>query len=177
MQILVLYSSVEGQTGKIAGTLAKEFETLGNEVFLTKATDPGYCDPGTYDAAVLCGPIHIGHYPSDFVSYIQNWKHALITIPNALLTISLAIASEDEDDRSEARNYPEKLIKKTGWKPDELVHVAGALKFVEYDFFKRWVMKWIAQKQGGPVDTNKDYEFTDWDALRKFAEAFVSKHK
>ena len=173
MMFLVLYSTVEGHTRKIANNVAKTLEKMGHEVFLTEASDPGFCDPATYDAAVLCAPIHIGRYPSDFVSYINDWKSSMREIPTALITVSLAIASEDADEQTEAISYPEALISSTGWLPDFQHNAAGALKFVEYNFFKRWIMRRIAQKEAGPIDTTRDHELTDWPELEKFTAEFA----
>ena len=36
----------------------------------------------------------------------------------------------------------------------------------------RWVMKRIAAKAGGAIDTSRDYEYTDWADLRGFARQF-----
>jgi menaquinone-dependent protoporphyrinogen IX oxidase len=44
-------------------------------------------------------------------------------------------------------------------------------------FLKRWIMKRIAQKAGGGTDTSKDYEYTDWQALDKFARDFIQQHR
>lgn len=172
MGVLVLYSTVEGHTRKIAEAVARQFENDGHEVALTATSDPGYCDPGTFDAAILLAPIHMGNYPPDFVRYIQNWKASLNAVPNALITVSLAIASKNEDEREEAMSFPAKLAEQTGWNPLERHHAAGALKYLEYDFFKRWIMRRIAAAEGGPVDTSKDYELTDWAALSAFITGF-----
>lgn len=177
MRILVLYATVEGHTRKIAETLAEEFESGYMDVNLTNVSDPGYCDPGTFDAAVLCAPIHIHRYPSEFVKYIQSWKHSLQEIPTALVTVSLAIASDNVEERQEAEGYTEELCSKTGWHPDIYHHAAGALKYLEYDFFKRWMMRRISDAEGGPIDTSKDHELTDWTALRAFAGEFLKKIK
>jgi len=173
MRILVLYATVEGHTRKVARVLAGEFEERSSEVILTNVSDPAYFDPGNFDAAVLCAPIHVGNYPSQFVQYIQNWKSALTDIPTALVTVSLAINSEHEEERKEAEAYPEKLVRKTGWQPEVYHHAAGALKYVEYDFFKRWMLRRIARSEGGPVDTSRDHELTDWEALKQFARKFM----
>jgi menaquinone-dependent protoporphyrinogen oxidase len=34
-------------------------------------------------------------------------------------------------------------------------------------------MKRIVQKAGGDTDTSRDYEYTDWNDRRAFAEQFV----
>ena len=172
MKILVLFSSVEGHTKKIASEIASQLEKSGAEVFLTNVTDPGYCDPGVYDAAILCAPIHIGEYPSAFIQYIQNWKSALKSIPTAMISVSLAIISDDPSEKSEAEAYTDQLLEKTGWIADHVHHAAGALKYLEYDFFKRWVMRRIVGSESGMVDTSKDYELTDWKALSEFVGEF-----
>ncbi|MGI9350872.1 MAG: flavodoxin domain-containing protein [Rhizobiaceae bacterium] len=173
MKIMVLYSTVEGHTAKIAKLLADGLEQKGNEVFVTEPSDQGYCDPGKFDAAILCAPIHIGQYPSDFVSFIQNRKSALQDIPTGLVTVSLSIASNHEVERKEAEGYPQMLIDKTGWTPGQTYNAAGALKYVEYDFFKRWIIRRIANAEGGPIDTSQDHELTDWDDLNAFAASFL----
>lgn len=174
MQILVLYSTSEGHTAKIAKVLADVFESLGNEVVLTQTSDPGYCDPGTFDAAVLCAPIHVGWYPSEFVQFIKDWKSSLSEVPTALVTSSLMSASPDEKDREKAEQFPVDLMSETGWTPGQIYNVSGSLNYPEYDVIKRWVMKRAAKSGNFPVDTDTEYDFTDWEALRAFANEFLS---
>ena len=83
------------------------------------------------------------------------------------LTVSVNPVAPDE------AAYPRKLERKTGWKAKVEHHAAGALKYAEYDFFKRWVMRRISEKEGRPLDTSRDYEFTDWAALNAFVDSFV----
>lgn len=175
MKILILYATVEGQTRKIAETVAKQVESAGALVVLCDVGQTAYAEPGTFDAAFLCAPIHMGRYPSPFVGFIQNWKGALASVPTALVTVSLAIASDNEDERKEAEAFPVELAANTGWKPAATHNAAGALKYLEYDFFKRWMMRRIAGKEGGPTDTSKDYELTDWAALAAFVKGFLDQ--
>ena len=173
MQILVLYSTSEGHTAKIATAFAEVFQDLGHEVFLTATADPGYCDPGTFDAAVLCAPIHMGAYPSNFIQYIENWKSALAKIPSVLVTSSLFIVCAEDKEREQAEGYPHELIAKTGWKPTRIYNVAGSLNYPEYDFFKRWVMKRAAKLENWPDDTDTEHDFTNWEGLKAFADEFA----
>lgn len=174
MIVLIAYASIEGHTAEIAGRIAEKIEGRGNQSILADLSQPGFALPGRFNAIILCGPIHIGRYPGQLVSFVQNWKQALAEVPSALVTVSLAIASELKEERKEAESYPQTLIDRTGWKPDMLHNAAGALKYVEYDFFKRWVMKRIAAKEGGPVDTSRDHVLTDWDALDEFVGSFLN---
>jgi len=36
-------------------------------------------------------------------------------------------------------------------------------------------MRRIARKEGGDTDTSRDYEYTDWNDLRAFGEAFARR--
>jgi menaquinone-dependent protoporphyrinogen oxidase len=174
MIILVAYATVEGHTADIASRIGEVAEAEGNQVILANLSQPGFALPGRFDAVILCGPIHIGRYPSQLVHFIQNWKEALQEVPSALVTVSLAIASDIEEERREAEGFPEKLMRQTGWMPDRRLNIAGALKYVEYDYFKRWVMRRIAAHEGGPVDTDRDHILTDWQALDTFTRAFLA---
>lgn len=174
MQILVLYSTVEGHTAKIARRIANKIEALGNEVFLTETSDPGYCDPGVFDAAILCAPIHMGMYPDEFVQYVKDWQPVLSRVPSALITSSLLIACKDDDAQKEAKAYPAKLIFETDWEPDKTYNIAGSLNYPEYDFFKRWIMKRAARSENWSDDTREEHDFTQWDDLETFTDDFLT---
>jgi menaquinone-dependent protoporphyrinogen oxidase len=173
MKILILYATVEGQTQKIAETIARQVEDTGAEVVISDIGQAGSAMPGTFDGVVLCAPIHIGRYPPRFEQFVANWKMALQTIPTAFVSVSLAIASKNADERKEAEAFPDELARRTGWKAPLCHHAAGALKYLEYDFFKRWMLRRISEKEGGPVDTSRDYELTDWAALSRFVTQFL----
>lgn len=175
MNVLIFYATVEGQTRKIAEAISNTIEAAGHMVFLADAAQPGLADPAGYDAAILCAPIHIGKYPSPFVHFIQQWKGSLSSVPTALVTVSLAIASRNKKERDEAANFPRELEQITGWRATAEHNAAGALKYLEYDFLRRWAMRYISGKEGGPTDTSRDYEMTDWKALEKFVIEFLSR--
>ncbi|MEZ5791540.1 MAG: flavodoxin domain-containing protein [Nitratireductor sp.] len=173
MIILVAFATVEGQTRKIASHIGAQIEKEGHQAVLLDVAGPGFGLPGRMDAVILCGPIHIGRYPAQLVSFVANWKAELQALPSALVTVSLAIASKNKEEQEEARTFPRQITAGIGWQPDYFHHAAGALKYVEYDFFKRWMLRRIAASEGGPVDTSRDHELTDWLSLDKFVAGFL----
>lgn len=173
MTVLVLYATIEGHTRRIAERAAARLEAAGQGVVLGDIREPGFAIPGRFDGVLICAPIHIGRYPSPVVQFLTDWKDALAQVPTALVSVSLAIHSESAEERAEAETYPAKLEKKTGFHIPKVHHAAGALKYLEYDFFKRALMRQIAAKEGGPVDTSVDHEFTDWQALDAFVQEFA----
>ena len=54
---------------------------------------------------------------------------------------------------------------------------AGALKYSVYGPIKRRVMIVFVGLGGGNTDTSKDYEYTDWNAVERFADAYAQRLK
>jgi menaquinone-dependent protoporphyrinogen oxidase len=111
--------------------------------------------------------------------YVYRWlkahQAALGRLPTAAFTVCLAIRSLNEDERAEARAFSGLHLKTTGWNPDVSEVFAGALRYTEYNWLVRMVMKSIARREGGSTDTSHDTEYTDWAEVDRFAEAFFSR--
>ena len=109
MIVLIAFATIEGHTGEIARRIATQVEEAGHQAILADLSQPGFGLPGQIDAAILAAPIHVGRYPPQMVRFIQDWKSDLSAVPSALVTVSLAIASQNADEREEAAGYPENL--------------------------------------------------------------------
>jgi menaquinone-dependent protoporphyrinogen oxidase len=175
MTILVAFESVEGHTAKIARRVAEHVEDAGHTAVLSDLREPGFAIPGQFDAVILCGPIHMGRYPAGLERYINDFGAALNQKPSALITVSLSAASDSEEERSEIHKIAYELCETSGWAPRMRHDAAGALKYLEYNYFKRMLMRYIVSHAGGPVDTSQDYEMTDWAALETFVQEFLKE--
>lgn len=175
MKFAVFYGTVEGHTRKIAGEIGSQLVAAGHSVEIIDISQPGLAGFRDIDAAILAAPIHIGKYPEVFETFVKSWKSELMAIPTAMVSVSLSIASPYEGEREESTHYPDGLESRTGWRADRIHHAAGALKYLEYDFFKRFMMRRIARHEHGPVDTKQDHELTDWDALASFVSDFATE--
>ena len=51
--------------------------------------------------------------------------------------------------------------------------LGGALRFADYDYFQEQIVKYVVMKRGASVSTERDHEFTDWNALEKFVDGFL----
>jgi menaquinone-dependent protoporphyrinogen oxidase len=98
----------------------------------------------------------------------------LAGIPTAFVAVSLAAVLKDDRSRKELQELAQEFCRETGWTPAITRQVAGALRYSEYDYFKRLVMKLIAAQKGGDTDTSRDYEYTDWDDVARFVEEFLA---
>lgn len=175
MRILLIYATVEGQTRKIAKFVAEKLSAAGHAVQTIDASAEGqFPAPSEYDAVIAAAPVHVGHFPAAFRRLLKTHATQLMTRTGAFISVSLAAQSDDRSELNDLGTMVERLGNETGWWPVEIHHAAGALKYTEYDFFKRWIMKRIAAQEGGPVDTAHDYEFTDWTALETFLVQFTA---
>ena len=174
MHILVLYGSLAGQTEKISNRIAEIIRGKGYKVtVLSGERLPSDFSENNYDAVIIGGPIHIGKYPKYIKAFITTHSGWLNNVPSALFTVCMAVNSKHEKSRAEALHYGEKLIVQTGWQPRLTETFAGSVKYTQYNFVTRFIMKQISKKEGGSTDTSCDHEYTDWTSVKRFAENFM----
>jgi menaquinone-dependent protoporphyrinogen oxidase len=100
-------------------------------------------------------------------------------MPNAFISVTLSEAGVERieattEERArfiaDVQKVLEAFFEQTGWRPQRVKPVAGALLYTKYNFLIRFIVKQIARKAGGDTDTSRDYEYTDWPALDRFAD-------
>lgn len=172
-KILVAYATTEGQTRKIAQAAADCAARLGGEVRLVDLADaPQDFDPGESGVVFIAASLHGGRYQSSARHFAKKHAAILNTRRSAFISVSLSAISGEQGDEEGAERCARRFLDETGWTADETYHAAGALRFSDYDFFKRWIMRQIAKSHG--YDASADAEFTDWRALDTFVEGFLS---
>lgn len=167
MNILIAYASTEGQTRKIARFCADYLIDKEHSVELVGADDAHDAELARFDAVLLAGSVHAGKYQKRLVALAKSKAAALSQVRSAFLSVSLAAAGTAADEWNGLSECVHRFAKKTGWTPPTVIHVAGAFRFTEYDFFKSWAMRWIASQKDQDIDPHKDKEYTDWAALKK----------
>ena len=183
-RILIGYATRHGQSRRIAEHLAREFTMWGCPVVVADVSRTPAIDWPDYHAAILVASVHGGHHEREMIAFVRRAHAALDQVPNAFLSVLLAEAtvqnrSASETLRKNAKDAVQRVIdafeKETGWHPQVVLPVAGALLYRQYNFFIRFIMKRMTSKAMGPTDTSRDYEFTDWAALSEFASNFSRK--
>jgi len=54
------------------------------------------------------------------------------------------------------------------------VSFAGALLYSRYNPFLRVLMRLFSAAAGGDTQTSRDYDYTDWAAVERFAAGFAA---
>jgi menaquinone-dependent protoporphyrinogen oxidase len=173
--VLVVYGTTEGQTRKIAEFITDALRARGVKVDLVDSAGEGAAlvQP-VYSAAIVCGSLHQHRFQASLLRFVKQNSGWLAGVPAAFVAVSLAALLKDAESHDELRTIAEAFYREAGWTPAVTRHVAGALRYTEYDYFKRLIMRLIAKHQGGDTDTSRDHEYTDWDDLTRFVEEFVT---
>lgn len=169
--VLVAYGTSEGQTRAIAERIAVVADRRDAETTLVNLDSPhAELDPAAFDAVFVGGSIHGGSHQKSVSEFAETHRTALRDVPSGFFSVSLSAASDDPEIRTRAEEYVERFTADARWSPDRTATFGGALKYSEYGLLKRFVMKRIVAKMGADGDAHRDYEYTDWAAVERFAE-------
>jgi len=176
-RILVLYATREGQTAKVAERLAEHLRAGGAEVSLVDAANTLTADAlelERFDRLVFGGSMHAGGLEKELVRFINGHEDELRRRERSLFVVLLSAATKDPALREEWLGDAHRKIEAQLRVPFEHVEmIAGALRYSKYGLLLRWTMRSIARKAGGDTDTSRDYEYTDWDQVERYARALL----
>jgi menaquinone-dependent protoporphyrinogen oxidase len=174
--VLVLYGTTEGQTAKIAGFLAERLRRAGATVTQVDASsDSPLPAPEMYDAVIVAASVHASGYQKAVRRWVRAHAGALSGRPNAFISVCLGVLQHDPAVDRELGSIMERFFAQSGWRPAIVKIVAGALPYSKYNWIKRWMMRRIASKAHGDTDTSRDYEYTDWPDVERFALEFLER--
>ncbi|MCM2369707.1 flavodoxin domain-containing protein [Aporhodopirellula aestuarii] len=175
MRAVVIYATCEGQTERIAKRIALTLNEHGvaADTFDVTKTSVTELAIESYEAVVLGSPLHYGEHDRRVVWCIQENHHYLSKIPNAFFTVCLRILDERPDEQKTVDEAVSKLFSRINYTPSRRATFAGALRYSEYGWLKKHMMRWIAKKYGCDTRLNDDHEFTDWKAVEDFATEFA----
>lgn len=147
-------------------------QETGHKVVISNTNDEPPV-PGDFDVVIVGSSVHYGKYQGSVRDYVLRHADSLNQKRSAFFSVSLAMASDIGEEHKEVDEIAKDFLANVGWNPDETMQIAGALRFTKYDYFKRLIMRMIAKKEGESVDVTKDYEYTDWKAVKKSVLDFV----
>ena len=170
-RILIIYETFDGQTRLIAGALQTYLAVSGHQVDLHVAGNASARAIEASDAVIVGGAVRYGKVSPALGKFVGAHRAALARRPGAFFAVCLCAGGPGAKP-AEARRYVDAFIERTGWVPRAATAFAGALRYTHYGFFRRLMMRFIVGRAGGDTDTSRDYEYTDWGAVKGFASSF-----
>jgi menaquinone-dependent protoporphyrinogen oxidase len=169
-RVPVFYATTDGHTRRIAEAIAATLREQGFESeaceLTSKTPRPDWIN---IRSAVIGASVHAGRHQQIAARFIKREAQRLNARPSAFFSVSMSAASSNPAKVEVVRDLATKFVHDAGWNPRRIACFAGTLAYTQYGFIKRFVMRRIAKAEGGPTDTSRDHEFTDWTAVRDFA--------
>jgi menaquinone-dependent protoporphyrinogen oxidase len=175
-EVPVLFASSEGQTALIATRLAVVLREhgLGSKAIDVSTPEAEAVDWSRVRGALVGASLHYAHHQKSAARFVRAHAADLNAVPSAFFSVSLSAASKNPSEVAEAERIACAFPADHGWKPTFILSVAGRLAYRTYNFFIRFVIKQIAKKEGGPTDTTRDHELTDWDEVDRLGSVMAA---
>ena len=168
MKTLILYSSHDGQTKKIAAYIA---EIIKENVDVKSISDK--VNLQDYDRIIIGASIRYGHFNKQLYKMLEKHTALLNQKITAFFGVNLT-ARKPEKSTPETNVYVRKFLQRITWQPTISTVFAGALLYPRYTFFDRVMIQFIMRITGGETDPTKEIEYTDWQKVRSFSEMFLA---
>jgi menaquinone-dependent protoporphyrinogen oxidase len=184
MKTALFFATSEGQTRRITDRIASDLRSAGVGVDVIDLDRMRLVNWVDYAAACVLSSVHLGKHEPSAVEFARRHRSDLVRLSAAFVSVSLSEAGVEDLRRSESdrkqsaadvQDMIDRFVRETGWQPARVLPVAGALAYTRYNIFLRFVMKQIARKAGGPTDTSRDHELTDWAAVDRFAQELARR--
>ncbi|WP_318567234.1 flavodoxin domain-containing protein [Salinigranum marinum] len=173
--ILTVFGTGEGQTEKIADSITEEFRARGHEATTVNVAEiDSELDLDEFDAVLIGASVHYGRQQKSVRKWVKMNRDVLVRTPNGFFQVSGASGAKNDEGLAEATGYLDKFIDDTNWQPDRIALFGGALRFSEYGFLKRALLKFIVRNQEFETDESGDAELTDWESVVSFAGEFAA---
>ncbi len=167
----MLYLSRDGQTAKIAHFLASRIPNVELMLLSDWLGRNNAQNVAKYSAVVVGAPVRYGHFSRDLYRFARQFSQVENPCPVAFFGVNLT-ARKPEKNTPETNPYMRKFLQKTAnlWQPNPCAVFAGALRYHRYHFWDRRLIQLIMKLTGGDTDLCTDCEYTDWQAVERFAD-------
>ncbi|WP_233558067.1 menaquinone-dependent protoporphyrinogen IX dehydrogenase [Alginatibacterium sediminis] len=168
MKLLVIYSSIEGQTLKIAKHLVSQLGVEQQADFIALDDLAAQHNIHDYDSVLIGASVRYGKFRPNLYKFLAKHQQVLESMPVAFFGVCLT-ARKPEKSTPTTSVYMKKLNLNAVWMPELQAVFAGALLYSKYNFWQTKIIQLIMRITGGSTDTSKDIELTDWSKVDKFA--------
>ncbi|MDH3263839.1 MAG: protoporphyrinogen oxidase [Paracoccaceae bacterium] len=174
MTVLILFATIEGQTGKIARFAETEVRKAGRNAVLVDVADGtelvSFEGVGT---VILAAPVHERRHPKEFEAFLADHRRELEERSTLLISVSLKAAFPE--GMEDAGDYVTEMKMRTGFTPSAEALVAGAVRTASYDYFATEVVRQVVLRGRDHDPDAGEQEFTDWNALSREILGFLAR--
>jgi len=170
-KVAVVYSSKHGQTEKIARYMEDKLQERG---FSTQVINVNRETPlsSEVDGVIYGGPVYGGKFSKQLIQWTKRHRATLDKLPTAFFTVSLNAADKHPEARKADSELIQKFVTQSEFAPNQTASIAGALKYRNYFWPMRLLMRRISRKACGDTDMSRNYEYTVWAQVDHFLSSF-----
>ena len=173
--VLVVFESKYGQAEKIAEHVAEMARRAGHDAKAIRTSSAPALTVSDSDAVVVVAPIYFGRHHELVEPFLRLHADELAKRPSAFVSVSGAAANADPSVRAGAEKIARDFVARLGYDPRLVITAGGAMAYPRYGAVLRFVTWFISRRRGGPTDTSRVYEMTDWKALEAALVPFLER--
>ena len=171
---LIIYSSTDGHTKIICDRIQNSLKDE-NSVELISLKDVEKIDLSNFEKIIIGASIRYGKHSKELYKFINLNKNILNQKQCAFFSVNV-VARKQEKNTAETNPYINKFLKISKWKPNKIGVFAGKVDYPNYNFFDKYIIKFIMFITNGPTDTSQSYEFTDWSKVDDFSNELKNNY-
>ena len=171
---LIIYSSTDGHTKTICQRITS-FLNNGNLVKLLSLEDAKKIDLSNFEKIIIGASIRYGKHSRELYKFINLNKNVLNQKKCAFFSVNV-VARKPGKNTAETNPYINKFLKISKWKPNKINVFAGKVDYPNYNFFDKYIIKFIMFITKGPTDTSQSSEFTDWSKVDDFTKELKNNY-
>ena len=171
---LIIFSSTDGHTKTICKRIKKLLDDE-NLVKICSLEDSKRIDLSIFEKIIIGASIRYGKHSKELYKFISLNKNLLSQKQCAFFSVNV-VARKPEKNTAETNPYINKFLKISNWKPNKLRVFAGRVDYPKYNFFDKYIIKFIMFVTNGPTDTSQSFEFTDWSKVDDFSKELKNSY-
>ena len=165
---LIIYSSTDGHTKTICKRLIN-FLKDGDKIEIVSLEQAKKFELSEYNKVIIGASIRYGKHSKELYKFVNLNKDILNQKKSVFFSVNV-VARKSEKSTPNTNPYIKKFLKISSWRPKKLAVFAGRVNYPHYNFFDKYIIKFIMFITKGPTDTSQSYEFTDWSKVDNFAK-------
>lgn len=172
-QILIVYSTTDGQTLRICQRLQAVMEHGGHRVTLVPVEQAATCALEGFETIVVGASIRYGKHSPLVHAFVQRHAALLASKPNAFFSVNV-VARKPDKNQPGTNPYLQKFLRQITWQPRLLAVFAGKINYPAYKTMDRLVIRLIMWMTHGPTQADAVVEFTDWSQVEAFGHSIAA---